>query len=55
MDQLRDRLDTGSNARASSVVDSLLGPLIECLDAESARRVVEFKISLDGVVAFTLL
>ncbi len=33
-----------SRSSASSVLDSLLDPLSECLDAESARRVAEFRI-----------
>ncbi len=32
---------------ASSVLDSVLGPLSQCLDAESARRVAEFSIGQD--------
>jgi hypothetical protein len=33
-----------SNPSASSVLDSLLDRLSECLDAESARRVAEFQV-----------
>jgi len=33
-----------SDRSASSVLDGLLGPLSECLDAESARRVAGFQI-----------
>jgi hypothetical protein len=32
-----------SDSIASSVLDSLLDPLSRCLDAESARRVAEFR------------
>jgi hypothetical protein len=32
---------------ASSLLDGVLGPLSLCLDAESARRVAEFRISQD--------
>jgi len=39
-----------SDARATSVLDSLLGPLSECLDAESARRLAEFELA-DNVQA----
>jgi uncharacterized protein YnzC (UPF0291/DUF896 family) len=31
---------------AASILDGLLEPLGRCLDAESARRVVEFRVSL---------
>jgi len=36
-----------SEASASSVLDGLLDPLSECLDAESARRVADFRIGPD--------
>ena len=36
-----------SDASASKVLDSLLGPLSQCLDAESARRVAEFSVGQD--------
>jgi hypothetical protein len=31
---------------AASILDGLLEPLGRCLDAESARRIVEFRVSL---------
>jgi hypothetical protein len=34
-----------SDLIASSALDSLLDPLSRCLDAESARRVAEFRVS----------
>jgi hypothetical protein len=34
-----------SDLIASSVLDSLLDPLSRCLDAESARRVAEFRVA----------
>lgn len=36
-----------SGANASGVLESLPGPLSQCLDAESARRVAEFRIAED--------
>jgi hypothetical protein len=33
-----------SQAQQTSVLDRMLDPLSRCLDAESARRVVEFRI-----------
>jgi hypothetical protein len=33
-----------SQARQTSLLDRILDPLSRCLDAESARRVVEFRI-----------
>jgi hypothetical protein len=35
------------DANAASVLDGLLDPLSECLDAESARRVAEFELADD--------